>query len=120
MTRNPAAIAGVERMRYCGRYPRKMTDRRTTSELEQFALTYHDDEIEVRRAIAALDERRDGEPVTRMTLLVTDPTADTWDVRRVRDLRHALGHRAAELGLPSVSLTLVPESEAQAVETFAR
>ena len=67
-----------------------------------------------------LDERRDGEPVTRVTLLVTDPTTETWDVGRVRDLRHALGHRAAELGLPAVSLTLVPESEAEVVEAFAQ
>ncbi len=106
-------------MRFCTRYAQSVTEGQMTHELEQFAIAYRDDEIEVRRAIAGLDERRDGEPVTRVTLLVSDPTADTWDVRRVRDLRHALGHRAAELGLPPVSLTLVPESEAQVVEAFA-
>jgi hypothetical protein len=97
-----------------------MTDGGATHQLEAFALRYRDDEIEVRRAIVTIDERRDGEPVTRVTLLVTDPTADTWDVGRVRDLRHALGHRAAELGLPAVSLTLVPESEAEVVAAFAQ
>ena len=107
-------------MRSGSRYPQDMTDGGATHQLERFALGYRDDEIEVRRAIAALDERRDGEPVTRVTLLVTDPTAETWDVGRVRELRHALGHRAVELGLPAVSLTLVPESEAEVVEAFAQ
>jgi hypothetical protein len=97
-----------------------MTDGGATHQLERFALGYRDDEIEVRRAIAALDDRRDGEPVTRVTLLVTDPTAETWEIDRVRELRHALSHRAAELGLPAVSLTLVPESEAEVIEAFAQ
>lgn len=97
-----------------------MTDAGATHELETFAIGYRDDEIEVRRAIAALDERRDGEPVTRVTLLVTDPTKETWDVGRVRELRYQLGCRAGELGLPAVSLTLVPESEAEVVEAFAQ
>lgn len=103
-----------------GGYPRLMTDGAATRQLEVFALGYRDEEIQVRRAIAALDERRDGELVTRVTLLVADPAAETWDVGRVRGLRHALGHRAVELGLPAVSLTLVPESEAEVVEAFAR
>ena len=66
-----------------------------------------------------MDERRDGELVTRVTLLVNDPAAETWDVTHVRELRHALGHRAAELSLPPVSVSLVPESEAEAVAAFA-
>lgn len=88
-------------------------------DLEDFAITYRDDEIVVQRAVAALDERRDGEPVVRLTLLVLDPAGDTWDVERVRDLRHALGQRASELELPAVSLTLVPVSEAETVDAFA-
>lgn len=84
-----------------------------TEQLEEFATGWEHEDIGVRRAQATLDARRDGEPVTRLTLLVSDPAADTWDVSTVRELRYALGRRAAELGLPSVSVTLVPEAEAE-------
>lgn len=76
--------------------------------------------LRVLRAVIALDERQDGEPVTRATLLVSDPNGATWDVEGVRELRQALGRKATELELPPVSLTLVPESEAELVETFSQ
>jgi hypothetical protein len=85
-----------------------------TAQLEEFAVVWANGGIAVREATAALDERQDGEPVIRLTLLVTDPPGDTWDVDAVRQLRWALGRRAAELDLPAVSLTLVPESESEA------
>lgn len=90
-----------------------------TERLATFASAYEADDLVVRRAIASLDERQDGEPVTRIALLLTDPSGDTWDVEAIRKLRQALGRKAAEFGLPSVSVTLVPESEAEAVAEFA-
>jgi hypothetical protein len=95
------------------RYAQTMSDG-TTAQLEEFATRWQDDGIGVHRATAALDERQDGEPVTRLKLLVSDPAGETWDVAAVRELRYALGRRAAELGLPPVSLTLVPEAESEA------
>jgi hypothetical protein len=88
-------------------------------ELEEFAVRDHDLDLTVHRALVALDERQDGETVTRVTLLLDEPAGDTWDVDRVRDLRQALGRKATELGLPPVTLTLVPQSEAELVEAFA-
>lgn len=88
--------------------------------LEEFAVTYRSDEIAVRRAVVALDVQRDGEPVTRVTLLVNDPAAETWGLKQVWDLEEALARRAVALDLPWVSITLVPDSEAELVEAFAR
>jgi hypothetical protein len=90
------------------------------TQLEQFAEAYRADELAVQRAAVSLDERQDGEPVTRVVLLLNDPSGDTWDVGGVRELRHALGRKATELELPAVSVTLVPESEADVVQAFAR
>lgn len=91
-----------------------------TRELETFAATYATTELAVRRAAVALDERQDGEPVTRVLLLLNEPDGETWDVDSVRELRHVLGRKATEFGLPSVSITLVPESEAKIVDAFAQ
>jgi hypothetical protein len=90
------------------------------TQLELFAEGYRHHELAVQRAAVTLDERQDGEPVTRVVLLLNDPSGDTWDVGGVRELRHALGRKATELELPAVSVTLVPESEADVIETFAR
>ncbi len=90
------------------------------AELQRFAAAHSDPELTVQRAVVGLDERQDGEPVTRVLLLVNEPVAETWNVERVRDLRQALGRKATDLGLPSVSLTLVPESEAGVVDAFAQ
>lgn len=90
-----------------------------TTELERFAASYEDPELRVHRAAVALDERQDGEPVTRVVLLLDEPSAETWPPERVRELRHALGRKATELGLPSVSVTLVPESEAELLDGSA-
>lgn len=94
-------------------------DRSGITQLEEFAIAFKDPELKVHRASIALDERQDGEPVTRVMLLLDDPEGDTWGVDRVRELRHVLGRKATELGLPAVTLTLVPKSEAELVEGFA-
>jgi hypothetical protein len=89
-------------------------------ELARFAEQFSDGELAVRRASAFLDERQDGEPVTRVHLLVTDPSGETWRIDSVRELRRMLQRRAGELRLPPVSITLVAESEAEASETFSQ
>jgi hypothetical protein len=86
--------------------------------LEHFATSYVDGDVAVLRADATPDIRQDGEPVTRVLLLLTDPEGATWDVDRVRKLRAALGRKATELELPPVSLTLLAESDAEAAEAF--
>jgi hypothetical protein len=95
------------------------TDARTT-QLAEYAERADGLSLRVRRAAITLDERQDGEPVTRALLLVDDPQGDTWNVEAVRELRGALGRKATELDLPPVSLTLVPASEAKFVEPFTR
>jgi hypothetical protein len=76
--------------------------------------------LRIHQAAIALDERLDGDPVARVSLLVDDPSADTWEVNAIRDLREILGRKATELGLPPVSVTLIPKSEAETVEGFTR
>lgn len=97
-----------------------MTAELATAQLERFAREYGDEELGVRRAAAVPDIRQDGEPVVRVVLLLRDPQGDTWNIDSVRELRLALGRKATELGLPPVSLTLVPESEPEAAEAFAQ
>lgn len=92
----------------------------TLEELRAFAESYEDAELSIKKAHIALDESRDGEPVARVLLLLQDPEDDTWSVDRVRELRLALGQRATELGLPTVSLTLVAESERDEAGVFAQ
>lgn len=103
-------------------YPAGMREQEATSELARFATGVEIEGLEVRRASIALDDRRDGEPVTRITLLVDDPWAgeDTWPLEAVVDLKRRLSRRAVELGLPAASVTLVPESEAAMVAGFSR
>jgi hypothetical protein len=96
-----------------------MADDGRTAELAEFAESYSDDGLEIRKALVSLDENQEGEPVTRLLLLLTDPGEDTWDVDRVRELRQTLGRKATELDLPPVTLTLVAESEREAVDAFA-
>lgn len=90
-----------------------------TVALERFAVEYRDEGIVVRRAVATPDIRQDGDPVTRMVLVLSDPADETWDIDRVRDLRVALGREATTLGLPSVSLTLMAEGGPEAAELLA-
>lgn len=97
-----------------------MVEDDAAGELESYAESYRDADLAVRRAAVSFDERQDGELVTRVLLLLTDPSTDTWDVDRVRALRTALGHKATDLGLPPVTLTLVAESEAEAEDAFAQ
>lgn len=91
--------------------------------LEQFAnfvVGLEVEGIKVHQVSLALDERQDGEPVTRVLLLVDDPAEQTWDLDSVTHLRLALARYATELGLPPVSVSLVPKSEADSVPIFVR
>jgi hypothetical protein len=97
-----------------------MTESEALDELKGAAEHWADPSLTVKRAHVTLDESRDGEPITRVLLLVTDPEGDTWDVGHVRELRQALGQRATELRLPPVSLTLVAESERTEAGVFTQ
>ncbi|MCA1703506.1 MAG: hypothetical protein LC808_09715, partial [Actinobacteria bacterium] len=101
-------------------YPVAMSAEGALGDLERFAISVDPGGLRVHRAAVALDERQDGEPVTRVVLLVDEPQGDTWDVGVIQDLRTSLARKATELRLPPPSLTLVPESEAEVVEAFAR
>jgi hypothetical protein len=92
------------------------------AELEHFATSIEIENLDVRKASVFLDERQDGEPVTRITLLVNDPGAGagTWPLEAVSELKRTLALKATELGLPGASVTLVPDSEANLVESFER
>jgi len=89
-------------------------------QLADFAKGYRDEAFNVRKAAVSFDERQDGELVSRVLLLLSDPAGDTWEVDRIRELRLALGRKATELKLPPVTLTLVAESEVEAAEAFAQ
>ena len=93
-----------------------------TAKLQRYATELALDELEVHKASILLDERQDGEPVTRITLLVNDPSPghDTWNFDAVRELKRQLARKATELELPSTSVTLVPDSQAKLVESFAQ
>lgn len=89
-------------------------------EFADFAVGIEFSGLKVHAVSLALDERLDGEPATRVLLLVDDPREETWDLDAVVALRRALARRAVELGLPTVSVSLVPESDRDSVETFVR
>ncbi len=76
--------------------------------------------LKVHRSIVAFDEPRDGEAVARVLLLVDDPIEQTWELESVMELRSAAARKATEVGLPPISVSLVPESEADSVADFAR
>jgi hypothetical protein len=97
-----------------------MADDGRTAELAELAESYSNDVLEIKRALVSSDENQDGEPVTRVLLLLTDPSGDTWDVDHIRALRQTLGRKATDLELPPVTLTLVAESERDAVDAFAQ
>jgi hypothetical protein len=48
-----------------------MADDGRTAELAEFAESYSNDVLEIKRALVSLDENQDGEPVTRVLLLLT-------------------------------------------------
>jgi hypothetical protein len=88
-------------------------------ELKLYASAAHEGLLNVYDAAISLDERRDGEAITKVTLLLDDPAADTWGFEMVQALRAAIERKATALGLPRVSLTLVPRSEADLVPAFS-
>lgn len=97
-----------------------MTEAQALDQLKDAAEAWSDASLSVKRAQIVIDETRDGEPVTRVLLLLSDPEDDTWDVDHVRELRQTLGQRATALRLPPVSLTLVAESERDESGVFAQ
>ncbi|MGH2957473.1 MAG: hypothetical protein ACRDL6_10810 [Solirubrobacterales bacterium] len=96
-----------------------MNEQEKLAELTRFAESYEDPALGIEKAVLSLDERQDGEPVSRVLLLLRDPDNDTWDVERVSELRQSLGRKATELDLPPVTLTLVAESERKDVDVLA-
>lgn len=97
-----------------------MTEIEALEHLRQAAEGWHTDLVDVKRAHAEVDVNYDGDEVTRVMLLLGDPRGDTWDIDAVSELRDSLGRFGAELGLPWVSLTLVPESERAELGVFAQ
>lgn len=89
--------------------------------LERFATDLAVEGLAVHKATASLDESQDGEPVTRVTLLVNDPQRgeSTWNFEGVRELKRQISLKAIELDLPAASVTLIPDSEAGLVDSFA-
>ena len=104
----------------CWVYPVSMANE--IAELEAFATQAEAPGLKVQKAQVSLDESQDGEPVTRITLLVNDPGLgeETWNFDSVRELKRELARKATELDLPSTSVTLVPKSEAGLVEAFVQ
>lgn len=100
-------------------YPSVMPYDEALKELKLYASTTHDGLLNVYDAAISLDERRDGEAITKVALLLDDPDADTWGFEMIQALRAAIARKGTELGLPRVSLTLVPRSEADLVPAFS-
>src|SRR5579875_3035164 len=100
-----------------------MDEQQRLEELERAARSYQSRAISVRDAHAKIDERRSGEPVTRLTLLLSAPArGSTWRLSRRGALEGALEgalHRdAAAAGLPPLGVTLISENEHEAAEVF--
>jgi hypothetical protein len=98
----------------------KMADIGRIAALAEFAESYSHQVLAIKTGLVSLDENQEGEPVSRVLLLLTDPTGDTRDVDHIRELRQTLGRKATELELPPVTLTLVAEREREAVDAFAQ
>lgn len=96
-----------------------MTDEEGIEELVKFAESYPDEALSIKKALVSLDENQEGEQVTRTLLLLADPSGDTWQVDHISELRRTLGRKATDLELPPVTLTLVAESEREAIDAFA-
>ena len=97
-----------------------MTEEERIAELVRYAESYSDEALRIKKALVSLDENQEGEPVTRIVLLLADPKGDTWEVDHISELRRTLGRKATALELPPVTLTLVAESEREAIDAFAR
>jgi hypothetical protein len=80
-------------------------------DLRTFALETKIRELPVKQVRLGVDKRQDGEAITRVLLLVDDPEGETWDLPVVSELREQLNRKASQLGLPAVSISLVPESD---------
>jgi hypothetical protein len=87
-------------------------------ELEEYARGYGAGGLRACDARAYPDVRRDGEPVTRVVLVLDDPAGDTWDLAAVTELRRAMNRKAASLGLPAAVLSLIPSREAELIDAM--
>jgi hypothetical protein len=85
-------------------------------ELAKFATQGEFQDLGIRQIRLRSEESQDGEPITRLLLLVDDPSGPTWELEAVSDLRDKLSRRATELGLPALSISLVPESDRDAAD----
>ncbi len=97
-----------------------MSDHRGVEELIAFAENNLNERFGVKKASVILDENQEGDPVSRVTLLMPNPDGETWDLDEMRALRQALRRAATELALPWVTLTLIAESEPEAADVFAQ
>lgn len=97
-----------------------VTEEERIDELASSAGSYPDEVLGIKKALVSLDENQEGEPITRIILLLQDPSGDTWEVDHISELRQALGRKATDLELPPVTLTLVAESEREAIDAFAQ
>lgn len=88
-------------------------------ELEEYARRYAAGGLRARGAHAYPDVRRDGEPVTRVLLVLDDPAGDTWDLAAVTELRRAMNRKAAALGLPAAVLSLIPSRETELIDAMS-
>jgi hypothetical protein len=80
-------------------------------EFTKFAKGWSTTALSVLEAQARLSENRDGEPVLRVRLLVTDPEGVTWDMDSGDEMERALRDKATELGLPFASFNMIAERE---------
>lgn len=95
-----------------------MSEQREVEELIAFAENSLNERFGIKKASVMLDDNQEGDPVSRVTLLMPNPDGETWDLDEMRELRRALGRAATELGLPWVTLTLIAESEPEAADVF--
>jgi hypothetical protein len=97
----------------------EMYEEAAVVEFAKFAKCWATTALSVLEAQARLSESRDGEPVLRVCLLMTDPDGVTWDLDPLTEMNRALRRKATELGLPFASFELIAESEPGA-KLFAR
>jgi hypothetical protein len=79
-----------------------------------FAESWSATGLSVRQVKARLDENREGEPVMRVQLLMSNPDGDTWDLDPVIEMKRALRRKATELDLPFASFTMIAQREPSA------
>jgi hypothetical protein len=97
----------------------EMYEEAAVVEFTKFAKGWSTTALSVREAQARLSADREGEPVLRVRLLMTDPDGVTWDLDPLTEMKRALRRKATELGLPFASFNMIAEREPGA-KLFAR